>query len=138
MSTTPDTLPVVITSWHDPVVDEHGHDPRGTYVEWFWLPVIGPTATLAFRRFNELLAGGDEISVDLASLARSFGMNLGVFERAVNRLVMFGLASASPYGYAVRRSAPSVAARHEARYCPELRAAHRVHLDQLAAAKTAA
>ena len=32
-----------ITPWIDPVVDARGHDPRGAYVERFWLSVIGPT-----------------------------------------------------------------------------------------------
>jgi hypothetical protein len=32
-----------VEPWHDPVIDEVGHDPRSTYVETFWLPVLGPT-----------------------------------------------------------------------------------------------
>ena len=48
--------PPTIRPWIDPVVDEHGHDPRSTYVEQFWLGVIGPTATWIMRR---LAAGFD-------------------------------------------------------------------------------
>ncbi|MGH9299637.1 MAG: hypothetical protein ACRDZT_06945 [Acidimicrobiales bacterium] len=31
-----------VEAWPDPVVDEIGHDPRSSYVEIFWLPVLGP------------------------------------------------------------------------------------------------
>jgi hypothetical protein len=32
-----------VEPWPDPVIDEVGHDPRSSYVETFWLPVLGPT-----------------------------------------------------------------------------------------------
>ena len=35
-----------ITPWIDPVVDQHGHDPRSSYVERFWLGTLGPTSVL--------------------------------------------------------------------------------------------
>lgn len=35
---------ITVRPWIDPVVDEHGHDPRSRYVERFWLGVLGPTA----------------------------------------------------------------------------------------------
>jgi hypothetical protein len=35
-----------VEPWHDPVIDEVGHDPRSTYVETFWLPVLGPTTII--------------------------------------------------------------------------------------------
>lgn len=31
-----------IVAWSDPLVDQLGHDPRSTYAERFWLPVLGP------------------------------------------------------------------------------------------------
>lgn len=36
---------LVVIPWNDPVVDSIGHDARSTYVELFWLNVLGPTAT---------------------------------------------------------------------------------------------
>ena len=39
-----------IVRWPDPVVDATGHDLRSTYVERFWLPVLGPSTTWLARR----------------------------------------------------------------------------------------
>lgn len=33
-----------ISPWHDPVVVAIGHDPRSTYVELFWLALLGPAS----------------------------------------------------------------------------------------------
>ena len=41
----PPTDRLRIVRWADPVVDVVGHDLRSTYVERFWLPVLGPTTT---------------------------------------------------------------------------------------------
>ena len=38
-----------ISSWSDPLLDQHGHDARSAYVEQFWLPILGPTTTLFLR-----------------------------------------------------------------------------------------
>ena len=50
----PDVRSIVVRPWLDPVVDDHGFDPRSRYVEEFWLGVLGPTATWLIRR---LVAG---------------------------------------------------------------------------------
>ena len=34
-----------IHPWPDPVIDQVGHDPRSTYVERFWLGILGPSTT---------------------------------------------------------------------------------------------
>lgn len=34
-----------ISSWSDPLLDQHGHDARSAYVEQFWLPILGPTSS---------------------------------------------------------------------------------------------
>ena len=47
---TPAEPTLVVIPWHDPVVDSIGHEVRSTYVELFWLNVLGPTATWALRR----------------------------------------------------------------------------------------
>ena len=31
-----------ISVWADPLIDRLGHDPRSTYVEQFWLGILGP------------------------------------------------------------------------------------------------
>lgn len=33
-----------VVPWDDPVIDALGHPPRSTYVERFWLSILGPTA----------------------------------------------------------------------------------------------
>jgi hypothetical protein len=38
------TVPTItITAWPDTVIDAVGHDPRSTYVEMFWLSILGPS-----------------------------------------------------------------------------------------------
>ena len=34
---------LMVVPWCDPVVDRDGHDALGSYVEMFWLNVLGPT-----------------------------------------------------------------------------------------------
>ena len=41
---------LMVVPWHDPVVDPVGFDVRSTYVELFWLNILGPSATWALRR----------------------------------------------------------------------------------------
>jgi len=41
-----------VEAWTDPVVDRVGHDPRSTYVERFWLGVLGPSCTCARTGFR--------------------------------------------------------------------------------------
>jgi hypothetical protein len=132
---------VTIRPWVDPVVDEHGHDPRSAYVERFWLGVIGPTATWVMRRFA---AGFDAepsgYALDLCDTATAMGLSYSKgpaspFGKALQRCVMFGLAQPLSDGYAVRRRIPQVAMRHLKRLPDEVREAHEswvrstVHLD---------
>ena len=37
-----DPDPLHVVRWHDPLIDQLGHDPRSRYVEQFWLGVLGP------------------------------------------------------------------------------------------------
>ena len=121
---------VVIRPWHDPVVDDDGHDPRSRYVETFWLGVLGPTATWLIRR---LAAGLDQhphgYQIDLACTAQAMGLGFGIgraspFSKALQRCVMFGLAHQIPGGLAVRRRVPPIAHRHLRRMPAEVQAAH--------------
>lgn len=125
-----DTRMVAIRPWHDPLVDDDGHDPRSRYVETFWLGVLGPTATWLIRR---LAAGLDQdpegYEVDLEIMAKAMGLGFSTgrsspFSKALQRCVMFGLAHPIPGGLAVRRRVPPIAYRHLRRMPPELQAAH--------------
>ena len=65
-----------IRPWVDPVVDVRGHDPRSTYVERYWLSVIGPTATWIMRRFAECFdAQPDGFELDLDHMASTMGLS---------------------------------------------------------------
>lgn len=48
-----------IQPWPDPVVDDHGHDPRSAYVERFWLPVLGPSTCDVARGSSAWFASGE-------------------------------------------------------------------------------
>lgn len=134
---------LMVVPWHDPVVDSIGHDVRSTYVELFWLNVLGPTATWALRR---LATGLDRFplgyELDLAETAAALGLSYSpgttnTFARALQRCVLFGASQPVPDGLAVRRRLPPVAERHLARMPPHLRDEHRawtvksVRLDDL-------
>ncbi len=140
---------IAVTAWHDPIVDEHGHDPRSIYVEKFFLPVIGPTGSLVLRRLADTLdLHPDGIEIDLADLAQQMGLsyrpgNNSPFARALQRLVMFGLAHHTAHGIAVRRRIPSVPQRHLNRMPVSLQAEHQaldttVTLDDFSRAHTIA
>ena len=121
---------LVIVPWHDDVVDPIGFDPRSTYVELFWLNVLGPTATWLLRRMAlglDQYPGGYEL--DLAETAKALGLGFipgsnNPFSRAMQRCVLFGVAQPIAGGLAVRRRIPPVATRHLQRMPDYLRHAH--------------
>lgn len=122
---------ITIRAWVDPLVDDHGHDPRSVYVETFWLGVLGPTATWLLRRFaSELEAHPEGVDFDLVSTAASMGMSFrstrsSAFSKALQRCVMFGLAHQLPDGgLAIRRRVPAVAQRHLRRLPTALQILH--------------
>jgi hypothetical protein len=121
---------VQIRPWSDPLVDDRGHDPRGTYTERFWLSVIGPTATWIMRRFADLFDESPEgFTLDLEHTATTMGLSFqrgtaSPFGKALNRCVMFGLAHPLSDGFAVRRRLPSIAQRHLARLPDDVQAEH--------------
>lgn len=124
-----------VTAWVDPVVDSKGHSVNDPYIEMFWLPVLGPTATWLYRR---LVAGvlDDNIEffdVDMADLARSIGVahttgRHNPFARALHRCTMFGVvqhvAQWPVHTVAVRRFLPVLPQRHLHRLPEPLQVAH--------------
>jgi hypothetical protein len=121
---------IIVRPWVDPVVDDHGFDPRSRYVETFWLGVLGPTASWLLRR---LIAGleqsHDGYDLDLDTTARAMGLSFtsgrsSPFTKALERCVMFGLAHPIDGGLAVRRRIPPVSLRHLRRMPDSLQAAH--------------
>jgi hypothetical protein len=120
----------VITPWTDSILDERGHDPRGAYVETFWLGVIGPSAAWVMRRFAaELEARPEGCRIDLALVASSIGLSsikghTSPFGRALSRCVMFGLVRPTALGFEVRRRLPQLTPRHLDRLPLALREIH--------------
>ena len=106
----PSATSLNICPWPDDVIDALGFDPRSSYVETFWLGILGPSTTWLMRR---IATGLDEsphgFDLDLGDCARALGLGdkggrHSPFVRALTRLVQFDLAQ--PHGVdrlAVRR-----------------------------------
>ncbi len=132
---TPDTLH--IRPWPDEVIDSMGFDPRSTYVESFWLCVLGPSTTWLLRR---LVAGlemqPDGYPISLAETAQSLGLSdrgarKSAFVRAVSRTIKFELATPEgPEVLAVRRKVPPLNQRQVDHLPSALQAAHRQWQEQ--------
>lgn len=109
-------LPVV--TW--PTAD--GHEPRSLYVEQYWLPIVGPSALLAWWRLRTLLdltgPSGlvvvcDELAAQLG-LGRPQGRNAPIV-RTLTRLCRFGFARIARDCLEVRATAPGVDATQRRR-----------------------
>lgn len=125
---------LMVSPWHDPVAEAHGHDVRSHYVEMFWLNILGPTALWSLRRLVDGLTHyplGYEL--DLAETAGALGLSYSngahnSFGKALHRCVMFGVARPDGDGLSVRRRIPPVATRHLARMPLGLQVAHREYV----------
>jgi hypothetical protein len=120
-----------VECWHDPVVEQVGFDPRSHYVETFWLPVLGPSTTLLFRRLAHRLALEPEgFPFDPESTAVALGLG-GVggrhspFRRAIERGVRFGFAERTIRALRVRTKVGRVPRQQLERLHPSLQELHR-------------
>ncbi len=121
---------IVVLPWHDPIVEPLGFDAHSDYVELFWLPILGPTASWALRR----LAAGFEAypegyELDLEETAAALGLSLAQgpqsqFHKALQRCVLFGLMRNLQAGIAVRRIVPPLTVRQTRRLPLHLQHAH--------------
>jgi len=125
-----DSSTITIRPWHDAALEHRGFDPRGSYVERYWLGVIGPTATWIVRRFaDEFDRSPEGFTVDLAHTAATMGLSFtrgsnSPFGKALHRCVMFGVALPAQDGFLVRKRLPAVARRHLERLPTDVRDAH--------------
>ena len=107
---------LAIRAWPNPVVDARGFAPTSAYVEWAWLPILGPGATGVYRRLaTGLDASPEGYELEIDELSRSSGMGSGeschssIFS-VTARLVAFGLARWEDKAtLAVLRKAPPLA-----------------------------
>jgi len=90
--------PMVLSRWHDPIIDQLGFDPRSRYVERFWLGTLGPSTVLLVRLGADLLdAAGEQVEVDLYEIAARLGIGHrggrnSPLRRTLNRACRFGAA----------------------------------------------
>jgi hypothetical protein len=129
--------PLTVVLWLDPKVDTSGFDALGEYTEMFWLPIIGPTATLALRRLcrwtdespNGFRVTRENLAVTLG-LGKATSRNSSLI-RTLVRLVDFGFARREGDHLAVRRVVPVVPPRLTERFPVGLANRHDQVLDAL-------
>ena len=121
---------LIVIPWRDPVVERVGFDACGDYVELFWLATLGPTATWLLRRLAITVVNNpDGFAVDLEATAQGLGLGresgrASPFARAVQRLVMFGLAQPVGDRLAIRSVVPPLAMKQLSRLPEHLQRAH--------------
>lgn len=119
-----------VSHWLDPVLDHLGHDPRSTYVETYWLPILGPSSTWLARRFaDELEQHPDGFDLDPTAWARALGIGgrggaHSPFWRALERCHRFGVLRRTADHVVVRRRLPPLTAHQADRLPTELRRRH--------------
>jgi len=122
------SLPV--RPWADELIDALGVDPRSSYVERFWLGILGPSTTWLLRRvvsgFDRHPAG---FPLVLADTARELGLGdkggrHSPFVRALVRSCQFELARVVDGALEVRRKLPPLNRRQVARLPDAVRLDH--------------
>jgi hypothetical protein len=115
----------------DATTENIGFDPRSSYVERFWLGLIGPSCTWLMRRMAagfDASPEGFEMAIGDTARAIGLGDRAGrnsPFLRTLNRLVQFDLARVSgPAELTVLRLMPPLNTRQVARLSPVLQEAH--------------
>lgn len=128
---------LTIRPWADEVIDLVGHHPCSSYVENFWLGVLGPSTTFLLRHLVTTLEAAPEgYELELATTARRLGLGdkggrHSPFMRSLARLVQFELAQLEDERtFAVRRRVPPLNRRQLIRLPDGLQAAHRQWQEQ--------
>jgi hypothetical protein len=129
----------VVRPWHDPTLDLVGQDPRGEYLERYWLGVVGPSVVLLVRRFARGLAEHPHgFVISLSDTARAIGLSGGTsrnsqISRTVERACMFRLLRrTSPDTLEVRTHVPLLTHRQLQRLPLAVRTSHQAWLEQTA------
>jgi len=105
------------------------------YVETFWLPVLGPSATWALRRLAVWLESAPRFELELATFGHELGLGAGRSRnapliRTLGRLAQFGLAAPLADAWCVRRYVPSLPQRLAQRLPAALAAQHAAERSQ--------
>jgi hypothetical protein len=123
---------VRVVEWPDHTIERFGYDTRSSYVERYWLPILGPSTTWLVRH---LAAGLDRCpegyGCDLPGVATALGIGNrhgrhSPFARALERAARFGLLSPTgqPGVIRVRRSVPPLTGGQLRGLPDELQRAH--------------
>ena len=125
-----------VTIWDDDAVDPGDHFAQSVYVELFWLPVLGPSATFLYRRLGGCLESIPEgFSVGMDDLGRELGLGTSdtknaPLQRAISRLVRFGVAWRHAPGELSVRPALATLSQHQVVGLPDvLQEAHRSFIE---------
>ena len=120
----------------DPVIDALGHDPRSSYVEAFWLGILGPSTTWLLRHLVTTLEAHPEgFELSLPETARRLGLGdkqgrHSPFTRSLGRCIQFDLAELEDVAtLAVRRRIPPLSRRQVIHLSPLLQQEHQEWLD---------
>lgn len=137
----PTSTQVTISRWYPgPQENDVGlmHRVDSYYVEQFYLPVLGPTATWLLRRLHARLVDNHDLDVelDLVDLASDMGMSFrpginNAFAKALHRLVMFGCAHQTRDGFAIRAELFTLTSRQLRRLTAGQQFKHHVTIEQL-------
>ncbi len=123
--------PLRVVPLTDPVIDSVGRPVSDTYVETYWLPILGPSALWALRRIGGwLMDCPDGFDMPHVPLAAELGLGhrdgrQSPMIRTLARLVLFDMASVTPDdALAVRRFVPPLPRRFALRLPGHLAARH--------------
>jgi hypothetical protein len=124
------------TPWNDPLIDRRGVSAFSPYVDLFWLPVLGPSATALLKIVNiHFLLRPDNCAFGHDILSAVLGLGAGSsrnapLPRAINRCVRFGLAKRTGSdSIAMRRFVSPISQHHLSRLPPVLQDRHSVFLE---------
>lgn len=125
---------VLVEVLRDPVVESRGHRWNSDYVETYWLPILGPTATWLVRLLaRDLERQHTGVVIDLADVAARLGVSWSAdgsstLGRAIARCQMFGAVDVAVRSAVlrVRSHMAPLPQRHLARLPASLRARHEI------------
>lgn len=133
-----------VAPWIDPEVEAIGHDPRSSYVELYWLGILGPSSTFLIRRLGAgLVHSPDGFRIPIADTAQGMGLGAPVgrqspFIRALHRCCQFRLARWEGEVLQVRRKLPPLRPGQVNRLPESLQHAHAAQLAREVAARRTA
>lgn len=118
--------------WPDALIDRLGYDAESDYVEYFWLPILGPSSIWLFRRVSQMLkAAPSGVQVKTLPFGRSLGLggNSGgrsLIAKTLSRCVYFELARPTgPNSFSFKEKLAPLSARQLERLPADLKELHR-------------